>query len=81
METLQLLSIVLEFVIGVIAILTAFKGHKHMFGLAFTFFVYVLYDFSKLYSFGMLDNFLPTLFFLATISALWSIWNIYKKNN
>jgi hypothetical protein len=69
----------MEFAIGIVATITAIKGRKYMFGLAFTFFVYVLYDFSKFYSLATANDFLPILFFLATISAFWSIWNIYKQ--
>jgi len=79
MENLQFISIFLELVVGIIAILAAFKGKKYMFGLAFTFFVYVVYDFSKIYLFNM-GGILPVLFFLSTVSALWSVWNIYKQN-
>jgi len=80
MEKLQLVSIVFEFVIGAMATVTAIKGRRYMFGLAFTFFVYVFYDLSKIYSFGTIDNLMPALFFLATLSAFWSVWNIYKQN-
>lgn len=80
MENLQNASIVLEFVIGIIAAVSALKGPKYMFGLSFTFLFYVIYDLSKSYSFGALDRFLTPLFFIATLSALWSIWNIYKQS-
>ena len=80
MEKLQLVSIIIELVIGIIAVITAFKGRKYMFGLAFTFLAYVFYDLSKIYSFGITDNFVTVLFFVATLSAFWSIWNIYKQN-
>ena len=80
MEKLQLLSIVLELVIGIISVITAVRGRKYMFGLAFTFFVYVLYDLSKIYPLGMIDSWAPVLFFLATLSALWSVWSICKQN-
>ena len=79
MENLQFISIFLELIVGIIAILAAFKGKKYMFGLAFTFLVYVVYDFSKIYLFNM-GGILPVLFFLSTVSALWSVWNIYKQN-
>ena len=80
MNNLQYLSIFLEFVIGVIALMSAIGGKRYMFGLAFTFFVYVVYDLAKVYSMGMLNVYLPVLFLLATISALWSVWSIYKQN-
>ena len=75
-----MVSIVLELVIGVLAVLTALKGRKYMFGLAFTFLAYVFYDLSKIYLFGITDVFVTVLFFLATLTALWSVWSIYKQN-
>ncbi len=81
MEKLQLVSIVLELVMGIIATITAINRKKYMFGLAFTFFAYVVYDLGKSYSIGISNTYLTILFFLATLSALWSIWNIYKQNN
>lgn len=80
MEKLQLLSIAIELIIGILAIITALRGPKYMFGLAFTFFVYVIYDLSKLYAISTLNSYAPVLFFLATLSALWSIYSIYKLN-
>ena len=80
MENLQFISIGLEFIIFVLATITSFRGPKYMFGLAFTFLVYVFYDLSKIFSFGMIDNIMPILFLLATLSALVSILGIYKRN-
>ena len=79
MQALQYLSIALELIIGIISLLSAVKGRKYMYGLAFTFFVYVLYDMSKFYSVAFLDGVLSILFFLATLSALVSILGIYKQ--
>ncbi|MFA5651958.1 MAG: hypothetical protein WC933_01185 [Candidatus Paceibacterota bacterium] len=80
MENLQFISIGLEFIIGVIATIIAFKGRGYMFGLAFTFFVYVFYDLSKIFYFGMIDSIMPILFLLATLAALVSVCGIYKRN-
>jgi len=79
MEKLQLLSIAIELIIGIVAVITALKGRKYMFGLAFTFIVYVVYDLSKIYPFGTIEDYASVLFFLATISALWSVWGIYRQ--
>ena len=42
------LSIAIEVAVAVIAVLAALKGRPHLYGLAFTFAVYVLYDLGRL---------------------------------
>lgn len=76
---LQLLSIVFEAAIAVLFFLIALRGKSYFYGLTFTFVVYVFYDLSKLYNFGVSSEKLSYLFFAATISALWSAWGEYKK--
>lgn len=80
MEYLHYVSIVLEFVIAVMAVMSAVKGRSYMYGLAFTFLVYVVWDLSDMYAFGIPGAALTVLFFLATLSAMWSVWSIYKQN-
>jgi hypothetical protein len=43
-----IISIILEAAIAIIAILAARKGKPHIYGLAFTFAVYVVYDLGRL---------------------------------
>ena len=77
--SLQFLSIILEALIAVLFGLAAQKNKSYLYGLALTFGVYVYYDLSKLLAWYVSGNFLSIIFFVATLSALWSAWGIYKR--
>lgn len=72
-------SIVLEAAVAVIAALAARKGKPHVYGLAFTFGVYVLYDLARLLRWDVEGGVLSGLFLLATVSALIAVWGLYRK--
>jgi hypothetical protein len=80
MEYLQYASIVIEFLIALIGF-AIFLQKKKIYGLAilFTFATYVLYDLAKLLSLNISDNFLSVIFFLATISAFFAVFMIFKE--
>lgn len=71
-------SIILEAAVAVIAILAARQGRPYMYGLAFTFAAYVLYDLARLLQWDAGGPLLSGLFFLATISALVAVWGVYR---
>jgi hypothetical protein len=62
---------------AVIAVLAALKGRPYLYGLAFTFAVYVLYDLGRLL--GWHGSILSVLFLLASASALYAVWSLYKE--
>lgn len=70
-------SIVLEAAITLIAILAA-RGRPYIYGLAFTFGVYVLYDLARLLGWNVEGSLLSGLFLLASASALGSVWMLYQ---
>jgi hypothetical protein len=72
-------SIVLEAAVAVIAVLAARKGKSHVYGLAFTFGIYVLYDLARLLRWDVEGGVLSGLFLLATVSALFAVWGLYRK--
>lgn len=76
---LQYTSICIEVLIAVIAMIIFLKKKKN-YGLGFfiTFGIYVFYDLSRLVNLGISELILQILFFIASISALYSIWGIYK---
>lgn len=80
MQTLQLASILLEALIAVLCLGTALKGRRYMLGLAFTFSVYVYYDLARLYSWNAPEDTLRTVFFLATLTALASVWSLFRRS-
>ena len=64
-------AIVVECAVAIIAILGALKGRSHLYGFAFAFAIYVLYDLGRLFRL--------CLFLLASISALIAVWGLYKE--
>ncbi|PIR38001.1 MAG: hypothetical protein COV34_02850 [Candidatus Zambryskibacteria bacterium CG10_big_fil_rev_8_21_14_0_10_42_12] len=76
--SLQVISIVLEAIIAVLAFLSA-RRKRYMYGLTVTFAVYVLYDLSRYYGWSIDEQVLQGLFFAATLGALYSIWKIYRS--
>jgi hypothetical protein len=74
-----LVSIVLEAAVAIIAVLAARKGKPYIYGLAFTFGAYVLYDLARLLQWDVQGGILSGLFLLATLSALIAVWGLYRK--
>jgi hypothetical protein len=77
--TLLIISIALELAVAVIAAVAASKGRPYLYGLAFTFAVYVLYDTGRLLGWNVEGGALSVLFLLASASALYAIWGIYRE--
>jgi hypothetical protein len=73
-----LISIILETAVAILAILAAHKGRPYLYGLAFTFAVYVLYDSARYLQWNVQEGLLSGLFLLATISALFAVWKLYR---
>ena len=80
MEILQPVSIILEAIIVIVAIAIAVRKKKcYGCGFALTFAIYVYYDSAKYFGWGALSAWLYPLFFVATVSALFSMISLYKK--
>jgi hypothetical protein len=77
--TLLIASIALEVAVAVIAAIAAMKGRPYLYGLAFTFAVYVLYDSGRLLGWNVEAGVLSILFLLASASALYAVWGIYRE--
>ena len=77
--TLLIASIALEVAVAVIAAIAAMKGRPYLYGLAFTFAVYVLYDSGRLLGWNVAGGVLSVLFLLASASALYAVWGIYRE--
>ena len=76
--TLLVVSIALEVAVAAVAVLAALKGRPYLYGLAFTFGVYVFYDLGRLLGWNVETGLLPILFLLASASALWAVWGLYR---
>lgn len=72
-------SIVLEAAIAVLAALAARNGRPYLYGLAFTFAAYVLYDLARYLRWEVEGPLLSALFLLATITALIAVWGLYRE--
>jgi hypothetical protein len=70
-----IVSIALEAAVAIIAILAARRGKPYVYGLAFTFGAYVLYDLARLLHWNVQAGILSWLFLLATITALVAVWD------
>ena len=77
MAAMLVVSIILEAAVAVIAILAARAGRPYLYGLAFTFAAYVLYDLARLLQWPVEGPLLSGLFLLATITALVAVWGLY----
>lgn len=78
-NAMLLLSIVLEAAVAIIAILAARKQRPHLYGFALTFTIYVLYDLARFLSWNVEHGVLSGLFLVATLSALYAAWGLYKE--
>ena len=76
--TLLVASIALELAVAILAVLAANKGRPYFYGLALTFAVYVLYDLGRLLGWNVEKGVLPVLFLLASASALFAVWGLYR---
>src|SRR5919198_4595830 len=74
-----IISIILEAAVGIVAVLAARRGNPYIYGLAFTFGAYVLYDLARLLQWDVQGGLLSGLFLLATITALIAVWGLYRK--
>jgi hypothetical protein len=70
-------SIILEACVAAIAVLAARQGRPYLYGLAFTFAAYVVYDLVRFMQWAVEGPLLSGLFLLATIAALVSVSGLY----
>ena len=80
-NAMLLLSIVLEAAVAIIAVLAARKQRPHLYGLALTFTIYVLYDLARFLGWNVEHGVLSSLFLVATVSALYAVWALYKERS
>lgn len=76
--TLETISILLEIIATCLALLAA-RRKKYMYGLTLTFAIYVFYDLSRYYAWPIDRMVREVLFLIATVSAVFSLWKIYRK--
>jgi hypothetical protein len=74
-----ILSIILEGAVAGLAFMAARKRKPYLYGLAFTFVVYVLYDVARVVGVNVQEGLLSVLFLLASLSALIAAWGLYQE--
>ena len=80
MNRLHLLTILLEAVVAALGVMLAISKKK-MYGwcIAVTFVLYVVYDLANLLALNISEDTLYMIFFVATLSILWAVWNIFLE--
>jgi hypothetical protein len=76
---LLVISILLEASVAVIAVLAARQDRPYLYGLAFTFIAYVIYDLARFMAWPVEGTLLSGLFLLATVAALVAVWGLYRN--
>jgi len=80
MSPLQYVSITIEAVIFVLALKMIFEKKRYIgIPIAITFAIYVFYDLAKGSNWGLPREFLDTIFFIATASMLFVVWQLGRK--
>ncbi|MDD5649917.1 MAG: hypothetical protein PHF86_05770 [Candidatus Nanoarchaeia archaeon] len=79
MNFIQLIAVFIELIIVILSLIIAVKKKKvYGYGFAITFAIYVFYDSVSLFLIEIPEMLLSILFFIATLSALWAIFKLYK---
>jgi hypothetical protein len=77
---LHLISIFIEVIILFLSLAIAINKKKNYgWGFVLTFGIYIVYDLFNQFGINPLGPWLNVLFFAASLSALYSIWILYKK--
>ncbi|MCK9442198.1 MAG: hypothetical protein M0Q13_12355 [Methanothrix sp.] len=81
MNLLHSLSISLEVVVAALGVMLA-VSKKKMYGwcIAVTFVLYVIYDLANLLALNISQDTMYMIFFVATLSILWAVWNIFLES-
>ena len=73
-------SILIELLVAVVAFLAARRGRPHVFGLSFTFGVYVLYDMNRMAGSPVTGPLMSGLFLLASLGALVAVIGLWRES-
>jgi len=80
METINYISVILEAIVAIFGIAIALnKKSVYGWGIALTFSIYVFYDLARIQSWQISSTITSVSFLIATISALFAAYLIYKN--
>ena len=79
-QIIPYIPITIELVIAVLGLMIALKKKKILgLGIFVTFALYVFYDYANLSRLNLAAEVMYSVFLIATLSALWFVWMIYKS--
>lgn len=76
MELLHWLSIFIEAIVAILGLKLALNKKVYGWGILTTFSIYVFYDLAKYFSLDISSGFLYFVFFIASVSALLTVWKL-----
>ncbi len=80
MILLQAISIFLELVVAALGVMIAtYRKKRYGWFIGLTFVIYVFYDMVDLLALEVSTDLMYFIFFVATLSILWAIWNIFLE--
>jgi hypothetical protein len=80
MNDLQIISIFLELVVAALGIVIAvYRRKRYGWFIGLTFVIYVFYDLVDLLTLNVSEDLMYFIFFVATLSILWAVWNIFLE--
>ncbi len=80
MILLQAISIFLELVVAALGVMiAAYRKKRYGWFIGLTFVIYVFYDLVDLLALKVSADLMYFIFFVATLSILWAIWNIFLE--
>lgn len=80
MSSLQPISIFLEIVVAALGVMIAvYRGKRYGWFIGLTFAIYVFYDLVDLLALNISPDLMYFIFFVATLSILWAVWNIFLE--
>ena len=79
--SLELGTICLEVIIVLLSLLAVFRGSKFMLGFVVTFGAYLYLSLAAYngWNFKVMEGKVPLLIFVATVTATFSIWEMYRS--
>ena len=81
MEIFIIMALAAEVMAAILGLMIAIRNKKDFgWGIALTFSIYVFYDIVRFLALRVSEVLIGSLFFIASIAILWSVWRIYQES-
>ena len=81
MEIFIIMALAAEVMAAILGLMIAIRNKKDFgWGIALTFSIYVFYDIVRFLALRVSEVLIGSLFFIASIAILWSVWRIYEES-